>query len=268
MRHSASGSLTQAADCEFSPSTRLTCIRYLAPQLHPVRDHADIARSSGDGHQDHHCCGERDYLAPVALHSRPWAANFAAYSLPQVAETRVLMLELVGSDSHSPLTLWEVVSGLAPWLSINGFHVCRSNQNPSLIYSLSICNRANVPLSLTTLMPGGRKQLYRITTSGGRAARPDQALDCVNERDHFARRLCGAAGAVRCYPLATPPLPPSPTSDCACKTAPSNSCPSCTSCTFCTSCTAYNSCTSAGTPTSSLSVYTHTAARRSPSAPR
>ena len=106
-----------------------------------LRDHADIARSSGDGHQDHHCCGERDYLAPIALHSRRWAANFAAYSLPQVAETRVLLLELVGSDSHSPLTLWEVVSGLAPWLTINGFHVCRSNQNPSLIYSLSRCVR-------------------------------------------------------------------------------------------------------------------------------
>ena len=40
-----------------------------------------------------------------------------------VAETRVLLLKLIGSDPQALPAQWEVVSGLVPWLTINGFHV-------------------------------------------------------------------------------------------------------------------------------------------------
>ena len=43
--------------------------------------------------------------------------------LSQVSETRTLLLKLMGSDPQAPPAQWEVVSGLEPWLTINGFHV-------------------------------------------------------------------------------------------------------------------------------------------------
>ena len=49
---------------------------------------------------------------------------------PQVSETRTLLLKLMGSDTLSPAVQWEVVSGLTPWLTINGFHVSSPQLEP------------------------------------------------------------------------------------------------------------------------------------------
>ena len=47
-----------------------------------------------------------------------------------VSENRTLLLKLFGSDSQSPAVQWEVVSGLTPWLTINGFHVSSPQLEP------------------------------------------------------------------------------------------------------------------------------------------
>ena len=44
-----------------------------------------------------------------------------------VSETRTLLLKLVGSDTQAPPAHWEVVSGLTPWLTINGFNLTANN---------------------------------------------------------------------------------------------------------------------------------------------
>ena len=47
-----------------------------------------------------------------------------------VSETRTLLLKLIGSDTQAPSPQWEVVSGLTPWLTINGFHLDANNSLP------------------------------------------------------------------------------------------------------------------------------------------
>ena len=44
-----------------------------------------------------------------------------------VSEMRTLLLKLVGSDTQAPPAHWEVVSGLTPWLTINGFNLTANN---------------------------------------------------------------------------------------------------------------------------------------------
>ena len=71
----------------------------------------------------------------------------------QVSETRTLLLKLMGSDPQAPPAQWEVLSGLEPWLTINGFHVSSPPLSPPLSQTCCWCCvcRSSVPNVLQNL---------------------------------------------------------------------------------------------------------------------